>query len=146
MPDEKQILNAVKDALAADTTLAAYVKSFSVGDMEISRKIFPYISVGNINHSLATATMGSGGKDRVTYMFEIRGGVKHHRCEKAFSGEEGIMQLCEDIVSVAWPNDFGVFGSPAEIVAVRPAHISGTAGTLWIASVNLRGVCLVDRI
>jgi len=139
MPDEKQILNAVKNALAADTTLAAYVKSFSIGEMEAPKMFFPFIAVGNLACGISPATLGAAGKDDFKYSLEIRCGTKCLVPEKAYSGENGILQLCEDIVSAAWPNDFGVFDKPVRIRGVNTAYKTVSGGSLWIGSVSITG-------
>ena len=143
--DDKEILHAVKDALQNDTTLAEYVKSFSVGDMNISRKLFPYLAVGNLKCKISPRSLGARGYDSYEYMMEVRLGARSLAPGVAFGGENGILQLCEDVVTAVRPNDFGVFTCPVEVVGVYPGYKTGSGNMEWIGRIIIRGYRRVQR-
>ncbi len=143
--DDKEILYAVKDALCNDSKLAGYVKSFAVGDMNISRKLFPFIAVGNLECNITPRTIGMRGYDMYSYKLEIRACVRSLTPGEAFGGEHGILQLCDDVAAVARTNDFGVFSFPAEVLAVSPGYKYTSGGGLWSGRVIIRGGVKVQR-
>lgn len=142
---EKEILHAVCDALRNDPALAGYVKSFSVGDEEASRKLFPFISVGNMECRVEPLTIGRGGYDRFWYTLTIHAGTRSLALEEAYAGEHGILQLVEDIVAVIRPNDFGVFERMVEVIDVATAFVEDSGGTDWRGTIPIHGWRRVQR-
>ncbi len=119
--DDRDIKDTVIEALRSDPVVSDYVKSFSTGEMGVSRKIFPFIAVGNLECDISPRTIGWKGYDAFTYTLEIRSGTRSLVPGEAFAGERGILQLCEDIVNVVRPSDFGgIFTSPVDVLGVYP--------------------------
>ena len=148
---EIEILKTVLKTLENDTILSGYVKSFTLGENDISRKVFPFINVGNLKYEIATLSIGKHGCDRFDYTIEITGGVKYLLPKTAFSGDgagrKGILQLREDITKVIRPNDFGgVFWGPVEIPAAVIGYKKNTGGTDWITSILISGSRRVQKI
>lgn len=135
----REILHAVKSALEGDATLAGYVKSFGVGELDSARKVFPFVTVGNLECAIEPRTIGVNASDTLSYTMEIRAGVRNASPGEAFGGEQGILQLCEDVVSAVRPNDFGIFDAPVEVSGVYPGYKADSGGTEWVGSIAIRG-------
>jgi len=144
--DDKEILHAVKDALQNNPTLAGYVKSFSVGRLDAPRKVFPFLAVGNLKCRISPISLNARGCDSHEYMMEIRAGTRSLAAGVAFGGENGILQLCEDVVTAVRPNDFGVFICPAEVVGVYPGYKTGSGNMEWIGRIIIKGFRRVQRL
>ncbi len=146
MPSEdKNIIYAILDSLQNDPQLSSYIKKYSAGTSEISRKLFPYINVGGLQCEVSEKTLGRRGYDRYEYRFEIIAGTKSLVDEKAFSGDNGILQICDDIVNVIRPNDFGIFDFPVRILNILPFYKISNGGTDWTAQILIHGVRTVQR-
>jgi len=48
----RDIVNSVCDALKNDTVLAGYVKSFTIGEPDTPKILFPYITIAHLGYSL----------------------------------------------------------------------------------------------
>jgi hypothetical protein len=148
---EIEILRTILYTLENDATLSEYVKSFTFGENDISRKMFPFINVGNVKYEVESLSIGKHGCDRFDYTIEITGGVRYLLPKTAFSGDDGgrkgIMQLREDIIKVIRPNDFsGIFWGIVEVPAAVIGYKANTGGTDWITSILISGSRKVRKI
>lgn len=144
--DEKTILHNVLEKLKGDEKLSGYVKSFEVGDAKSARKLFPFITVRNVETRIVPRTIGRGGIDDFIYAFEIVCGTRNLTPDIACAGEHGILQLCEDVVDVTWPSYFGgTFDMPARVMGVDTSFSADLGGTEWIGAVRMEGVRVVHR-
>lgn len=139
-----QIAEAVLDALRNDPVISEYVKIFSVGRINVSRKIFPYIAVEAPEKESDSRTMGQGGYVNNLYTIRLFAGTYHTLPEIAHAGngkdKKGILQLNSDILSVVLPNDFGgVFAAPVRLMSSSTAHKVSSGARLWITMVVLSG-------
>jgi hypothetical protein len=141
---EIEILKTILHMLETDATLSQYVKSFTLGENDISRKLYPFINVGNMKYESSPLSIGKHGWDRFDYTIEITGGVSFLLPKTAFSGDDGgrmgILQLREDIMKVIRPNDFGgIFWGKVEVPAAVIGYKTNTGGTDWITSILISG-------
>ncbi|HPI78083.1 MAG TPA: hypothetical protein PLK80_15245 [bacterium] len=134
--DNKEILDNILEALKSDPKLSSYVKRISHGDMSVSRKIFPFIDVGNFHIRQDKATTGSVV---LTYMIEIIAGTKSLAPGVAREGAEcggvGIVELCDDICDALRGRAFGRCFEPAQITNADPDHTGSDDETTRIGLV-----------
>lgn len=136
-----EIENKVLGALKNDATLSGYVKSFSQGDMNISRKLFPFIEVGNFVYREKQLLAASG---IFLYTVNIYAGTGSLAPGVAFrggsSGAKGIADLCNDIAAVIRNNRFsGAFFKPVRDVKVDPRYRFNRPETICIGKVSFSG-------
>lgn len=144
--NDKVIHHAILNRLKNDEALSKYVKSFTLGATDTSRKIFPYINVESPAVRNEPHTIGRNGKDVRIYRFEITCGTKSLVAERAYSGTQGMLQLCEDLVSVIWPSNFdGAFYLPVRIKGVETSYSSASGGSLWKGRIVFEGRKVVQR-
>ena len=144
--NEKELMNKVKKFLESNDKLSGYVKQFTVGGSGYARKLFPYIDIENARRSIQPRSIGPNGVDEHTFSFDITCETGNLAPERAYSGEHGILQLCEDIVSVVWPSDFGgLFERPARVFSVETAHEENSGGIKWKGVIRLEGKTTVSR-
>jgi hypothetical protein len=134
--DEVFVEESILEELSKDEVLASYVKNFSLGDIDVSRILFPFVAVGNVDCEITPRTIGRGGSDVHRYTIEVVAGTKHTLPEIALRGDKkekkGIKQLCDDVVRVIRMNTYGgLFNAPPSVVRVRKGPKSGSAGTIW---------------
>lgn len=139
-----EITRKILEALQADPTLSAYVKSFSIGGIGASRKLFPFIAVEAPGRESAPLTMGRNGYMNNIYTFRIFGGTYHTLPEIAYAGNDkgkkGIIQLNADILNAVIPNNFDdTFERPASLLSSSTAHKGGEGGRSWIAMTTMSG-------
>ncbi len=136
--DNKEILDNILEALRSDQKLSSYVKRISHGDMSVSRKIFPFIDVGNFHISQDKATTGSVV---LTYMIEIIAGTKSIAPgvarEGAESGAAGIIQLCDDICDALRGRTFNMRSTPAYLMKSNPDILSDKGETIHIGQATI---------
>jgi hypothetical protein len=121
--DNKAILNSVIETLKSDLKLSSYVKRISHGDMSASRKLFPFIDVGNFHIRQEKSTTGSVV---LTCMVEIIAGTKSLAPGEALNGNsggsKGIVELCDDICDALRGCAFGRHFEPTQIASADPNH------------------------
>ena len=140
----RDIVNNVLDALKNDPALAGYVKSFTIGEPDTPKKLFPYITIANLGYSLMERDTAN---DLYTYTMEIIAGTRSLARGLAFEGEgdarKGILQLCEDIVGVVRANNFNkLFTRPVNDISYRASDKPDSGGSLWQGIVIFNG----DRV
>jgi len=50
------------------------VKNFSIGENDVSRKLYPFINVGNLKYDIEPLSLSKHGSDKYEYTLEITGG------------------------------------------------------------------------
>ena len=143
----RDIVNAVLDALRDDPALAGYVKSFTAGEPEIAKKLFPFITIVNLRYTLAARDTAN---DVYVYTVGIMAGTKNLAPGVAFEGNDtnrkGILQLCEDIVGVVRANSFGgKFSRPVSDIRYRVREKRDSGGAVWLGAVSFDGKRFVRR-
>lgn len=139
-----EISQRILDALKENPTLDDYVKAYSIGGMDVSRKIFPYVAVEAPERDSEALTMGRGGYMNNHYTFRIFGGTRHTIPEVAHCGNnnggKGIIQLHDDLLNAVIPCDFGgVFAAPVRLVQSTTAGKTGSGGRVWMTMIILSG-------
>lgn len=141
------LINAVLDALKADATLGGYVMSFTAGDQDAARKLFPFVTVAGMRYEL---TESDTARDTYMYTVEITVGTRSLARGEAYDGDgtdrKGILQLCEDVARVVRGSTFGgMFTRPVEGISYRTADKSDGGGTIWLGVLKFSGERLVAR-
>lgn len=141
LTDTKAIMNKVLNAFRNDPILSDCVKSFSLGNLNFSRKQFPFIEIGNFSYAQSDLRAGSG---RLIYSIDIYAGTRNLAPGVAFQGSEsgkvGISELCERIVVLAANNTFGnAFFMPVINISNNPRFLHDKAETLYIGKVSFTG-------
>ncbi|HOO57412.1 MAG TPA: hypothetical protein PLN69_11350 [bacterium] len=136
-----EIEDKVIDALKNDPTLASYVKSFSRGGMNISKKQFPFVEVGNFSYREEQLLAASG---IFVYSVDIYAGTKNLAQGVAYQGSEsgtkGITGLCHDIVKVILNNHFsGAFFNIVANINNIPRYRGDKSETICIGKVSFTG-------
>jgi hypothetical protein len=134
----RDIVNAVLDALRDDPALADYVKSFTAGDQDAVKKLFPFITVANMRYSLEAQDTAN---DVYVYTVEIMAGTRSLAKGTAYegddSGRKGILQLCEDIVGVVRTNTFNrMFSRPVSRIRYKINNKPDSGGAVWVGIIN----------
>jgi len=124
------------------------VKSFTVGEQDTAKKLFPFITILTLRYTLEERDTAN---DIYVYTVAIIAGTRNLAPGVAFegddSGRKGILQLREDIMKVIRPNDFsGVFWGLVEVPAAVIGHKKNTGGTDWITSILISGSRKVQKI
>lgn len=139
-----EIQERVLETLQADTTLSAYVKKFDIGEENVSRKLFPYVTVKEVTADIEPLCIGAGAPNMNRYQIVIQAGTYHTLAAVARNGSEstgkkGILQLTDDIISAVFPNSFGKILSPT--VHLRNVNIgeASSAGRSWKSTIVLTG-------
>jgi hypothetical protein len=140
-----EICTKVLDALKNDSILTSYVKSFTLGEMNVARTLFPFINVGNTHISVESI---NNVDDMKQYTIVVSGGMHSHVGNVAYagdgSGKKGIVELCSDITAVIRQNTFdGVFSMPVRKVIVDTEALCDKAGFIRICAVKFKGVLIV---
>jgi hypothetical protein len=143
----RDIVSGVLVALMNDTTLAEYVKSFSAGEQDTAKKLFPFITIGNLRYQLLARDTAN---DTYVYTVEVVAGTRSLARGVAYEGDKtgrkGIIQLCEDIVGVVRTNTFnGLFASPISDIRYRLADKPDSGGAIWQGIITFTGERLVRR-
>jgi len=135
------------ELLTNDPALNARVKSFTKGDMNTARKIFPFVSVGNVRY---TVTPRTAIHDMYSYSVDVLAGTHCLAPGAAFdggkTGENGILQVCNAIVSALRGSTLDNFLT----LPIREINISVGPGPakssfLWLATVNFTAEKMVQR-
>ena len=139
-----EIARKILDSLENNPALAEYVKTFSVGGIDVSRKMFPFVAVEAPKRESAAQTIGRGGYMNDVYTIRIFGGTYHTLPDIAHagndSGKKGIIQLNADILNAVIPNDFdGAFERPVRLLNSSTVHKSGSGGRSWATIITLSG-------
>lgn len=137
----RTFVRKVRDALKNDPTLASYVKSFTLGDVGASRKLFPFIAVGNVRYEIKPVTNVS---DVHKYSIEILLGTSSLLSDLAYEGNEagkkGILQLKQDVTAVLRGNRFdGILLKPVHEIESLDGKSSDASGTVRLATVRFFG-------
>lgn len=105
--DNMAILDAILETLENDETLTAYVKKVSHGNMGASRKLFPFIEVGNIH---IRPELVRAASIYLNYTIEIICGTRSLAPGVAYAGSDtgskGINDLCDDIADAVRGQSF----------------------------------------
>ncbi len=151
----KTVIGNVYQTLLNNATLAAYVKEFTRGSAARPHHEFPCINVGEISENVETMTIGQGGYDKHTYTVKMQCGTSNYEGDTAYYGTatiKGILDLCNDIVSVCRKNLFEISGVkafsesfPCEINAVETVTLRYESNIVWAAEVTIRGGRRVKR-
>ena len=139
-----EITKKILAALEGNSVLKEYVKSFTIGGIGTSRKLFPYIAVEAPSRETSVLTLGPNGYMNNIYTFRIFGGTHHTLPEIAYAGNDkgkkGILQLNSDILNAVIPNNFDdTFTSPARLQRATIYHDQGEGGRSWTTIIALRG-------
>jgi len=136
--DNKEILDNILETLRNDPKIATCVKRISHGDMSVSRKLFPFIDVGNFHIRQDKTTTGSVV---LTYMIEIIAGTKSLAPGVAREGAEcgvvGIVELCDDICDALRGRRVNMCSSPAYLTKSNPDMLSDKGETIHIGQVTI---------
>lgn len=136
--DIKQIIQRVLETLRDDPTLGGYVKKFSCGNMNHSRKLFPFVEVGEISYWF-------GGESEAGAMMsisiEILAGTQSLVPGLAYDGNgadrKGILELCQDIAGVIEGSTFGgMFAKPVEDIKVNTTRDEDSSDFLKLATIS----------
>ena len=143
-----EICAKVLEAFKSDPVLASYVKSFTMGEMNAARKLFPFINIGNTHISVERINVADEMK-----RYTIIGSAGTHSLVDcvAFSGDgsarKGIVELCADIVAVVRQNTFsGAFSRPVRNLSVDTEALSDKAGFIRIGTVRFEGETIKKRV
>lgn len=139
-----EIARKILEALENNPILSEYVKSFSIGGIGVSRKLFPYIAVEAPRRESSLLTMGRNGYMNNVYTFRIIGGTYHTLPEIANAGNDkgkkGIVQLNSDILNAVIPNNFDdTFAGPARLISSITYHDVPDGGRSWTTVIIMRG-------
>jgi len=140
-----EISGKVLEALKSDPVLSGYVKSFSIGGIDVSRKLFPFIAVETPSNDADALTIGRDGYMNNVYTIRIFGGTYHTLADVAHagsgkSGAKGILQLNSDILNAVIPNSFDdAFARPVRLLNSTTAHKVSSGGRSWITLVTISG-------
>jgi len=136
-----EIASRIVDTLKLDPVLAVCVKSWSVGDAESVKTVFPFIAVEAPDSDSTPLTMGADGHSEEDLTINIYGGTRHILPHVAHAGNEstrGVIQLNSDIINAAVGHDFnGLFAGPVRLLRADTAHKGSTGGTTWMTLVTL---------
>lgn len=138
----KNVRDAIYNALAADTTITATVSCFTKGGAGESRGIFPFVDISEISYTNEAQTTGRQGYDIKTFTINIYAGTKSHAYSKA---QDDLFDLLDAIYDVCRVNNFGVFRDPATVENVDTATSTDGAGFVWMGRVILSGKVRVQR-
>jgi hypothetical protein len=144
---DSEICAKVLDTLKNDPVLASYVECFTLGEMNVSQKMFPFINVGNTHISVESINIVD---DMKRYTIVLSAGTFSRAGNVSYAGDgsekKGIVELCSDIVSVVRQNTFGgVFSMPVRDIIVDTEALSDKAGFTRIGTVKFEGECIVRR-
>ena len=140
-----EIAEKVLESLRNDPTLSGYVKKFTVGGIDTSKKLFPFIVVEAPEKESESLTLGRDGYMNNIYTMRIIGGSYHMLPDVAHAGNEatgakGVLQLNSDILNAVIPNDFdGTFARPIKLLSATTAHKAGAGGRSWVTIVTISG-------
>ena len=145
LTNSKAMLDNVLTVLRNDAALAGYVKSFSVGGMNCSHNLFPFIDIGDFSYRAGDLGAASVW---IIYDIDIYAGVKNLAPGLAYQGSEsgvkGICDLCEDILRVTAGNTFNnTFIVPVSRVQNNPRYLFDKAETICIGKVSFTGKAFV---
>lgn len=143
----RQLVFKLREVLKDDPVLKEYVKSLTIGDMNTSRMIFPFISIGNLRY---TVTPHSTADDLYLYSIDIMAATNSLVAEYSFEGDEekgkkGILQLCNEIHSALHTNTLGgfVFGG-LDCTSISYGK-TGSSGHTWLGIITVDAKRLVKR-
>ncbi len=138
------IQKRVLEILENDPALKEYVADFGIGEANVSRKIFPYVTVAEATGEVEPLCVGRAAPNLNRYRIVVHGGARHTLPEVARAGDEngkkGAVQMADDIVAALWPGNVGGLFKPT--VRLRSAGVEefpGSAGQIWRATVELSG-------
>lgn len=139
-----EIAEKVLEKLKNDSVLATYVKEFTIGGGNISRKIFPYVAIVDVSEVERPLCIGNGAPNEQNYRITIQGGTYHTLSEIARrgngSGKKGMVQLNDDIVTAVFPDNIcGLFNPTVRLVKAEPKETPGSGGRSWTTSVIIMG-------
>ena len=146
--NNRTLIDKIHAKLSTDETLSGYVKSFTKGDMNTARMLFPFVSVGNLSYTLQPH---STVYDKYIYTVEILAGTHSIAPGVAFrgtndGGKKGILQLCGDITAVLRNNTLDNFLT-IPISEIQFWHGKGkkSSYSLWLCTISLKAVRLQMR-
>lgn len=138
------IQEKVQETLQADPVLAAYVKKFDIGDENVSRKLFPYVTVTSVTEQMEALCMGPGAQDLYRYRIVIKGGASSIAGNVALLGsdtQKGIIQLTDDLITALYPNSLdGLVKHTLRLESAFMETKKGTGGNVWTTTVILTGI------
>jgi len=139
------IQKKVLEKLQGDPTLSSYVKQFGIGEENISRKFFPYVTVASVTEEVEPLCFGVGAPDLHRYRITILGGTNSLLPEVARagnnSGVKGVVHLMDDIISAIYPGTIdGVFKNTLHLEKASYTTAEKSAGRTWIAGIIFRGI------
>jgi len=143
---DAEVCAKILETISGATELC-YVKSFTLGDMNVSRALYPFINVGNTHVSVEAHDIVN---DIRRYTVTLSAGTHSLAGNLAYDGngadKKGIVELCSDIVSVVRQNYFGGgFFKPVQSLSVDTEALSDRAGFMRIGTVRFTGECFVRR-
>lgn len=143
----RQLIDRIYELLKSDEILKSYVKSFSKGDMNASRKLSPFVSVGDLRYTVVPVTTGD---DLYTYSIDILTGVRSLVPGLAFegtdSGRKGIVQLCGDVAAVLRGNHLGGFLlKPISEIGISHGRGRDSSDFMQLGTVTIVAEIMVDR-
>lgn len=144
--DTASIEDRILDTLKNDPTLSGYVKSFSCGDMNVSRKQFPFVALGNLPYREGELWAGEG---TLVYSVNIYAGTRSLAPGVAYVGSEtgkkGIAELCEDIKKVIRNNTFSdAFFFPIKDIEVEPCFGVDKGESIFLGRVAFEGTVWIE--
>lgn len=139
--DTKSIEDKIFQELSVCSTLSEYIKSFTKGGLGFTRKIFPFIDLGDLSYR---ATELRASSCTLEYNVDIFVGVRSIVPGIAFEGSEsgakGVVQICEDVRSILARNTFSsAFITPVYNIGVNPRFIYDAAETTFVGKVSFSG-------
>ena len=139
-----EISRKILETLQSNPTLSEYVKSFSIGGIDASRKQFPFVTVEAPKREANALTIGRNGFMNNTYTIRIFGGTYHTLPDVAHAGDDngkkGIIQLNADLLNAVIPCNFNdTFAGPVTLLQASTAHKAGSGGSSWMTIVVLSG-------
>ena len=145
---KREMIERILEALKNDQELSSYVKSFTAGEANVSRKLFPFVDVGSIHRDVIPYTIIS---NVFRYRIEILAGTKSLAPGTAYSGDDfgrkGIVQLKEDVESVIRGNHFdGTFRKLVETIDSRTGRQKDGSGAVQLALITFTGEMSVRMV
>lgn len=114
--DAVKIAEKFLEKMKADPALKEYVRIFDISKENVSRKIFPYVSVIDVVEDDRALCIGNDAPKMRDYRIVIHAETRHILPSVARNGDgkgrKGIMQLADDIVATVYPGNICGFFEP----------------------------------
>lgn len=133
---EKKVLAALKtDGVSAET-----IKSFTTGDLNASKILFPFVVLEASSYEEGIIRAASG---TLVYIIDVYAGTKSIAPGVAYegsdSGKKGIAEICNEIKRVVENNRFAnIFVHPTTDIQVVPRYSVNKDETVCIGKVTFR--------